>query len=115
MANKVCVVIGMLGATLDSGSGAERWERWRPTVSICQQETLLVNRFELLHDPKFTRLAETIISDIASVSPETEVRAHKMPLQDPWDFEEVFAALHEFARAYRFNTDKEEYLIHITT
>jgi len=34
---------------------------------------------------------------------------------DPWDFEQVYGALHDFARAYSFNTETEEYLIHITT
>ncbi|MCP6280459.1 RNA repair transcriptional activator RtcR family protein, partial [Klebsiella pneumoniae] len=31
------------------------------------------------------------------------------------DFEEVYAALHDFASAYRFDTEHEDYLVHITT
>ena len=34
---------------------------------------------------------------------------------DPWDFEQVYEALFNFARAYPFDTDSEDYLIHITT
>ena len=34
---------------------------------------------------------------------------------DPWDFEEVYGSLHDFARAYPFDTDAEDYLVHITT
>ena len=33
----------------------------------------------------------------------------------PWDFEEVYGALHDFARAYPFQPDREDYLFHITT
>src|SRR5207244_3158914 len=38
-----------------------------------------------------------------------------LELADPWDFELVFGALHDFARAYPFRPEREEYLIHITT
>ncbi len=109
------VVIGLLGPRLDAAVGADRWSAWRPTVSICQQENLLVDRFELLYEPQGTKLAKLIAEDIASVSPETELRTHLLPMKDPWDFEEVYAALHDFARAYPFNTETEDYLIHITT
>jgi transcriptional regulatory protein RtcR len=115
MVNKDCVVIGLLGPALDSGRGPERWERWRPTVALCQHENLLVRRLELLYQEKFARLAETIVEDIAHVSPETEVRLVRIEFDDPWDLEQVYGALHEFARGYRFDTEREEYLIHITT
>ena len=109
------VVVGLLGARLDAGIGADRWNSWRPTVAICQHENLLIDRFELLYEPKGTKLAKLISGDIASVSPETEVRTHCVPMKDPWDFEEVYGTLHDFARAYSFDTDTEEYLINITT
>jgi transcriptional regulatory protein RtcR len=109
------VVIGLLGPRLDSGSLADRWNAWRPSVAICQHENLLIDRFELLYEPKETKLSGIIAADIASVSPETEVRTHPIATRDPWDFEEVYAALHDFARAYPFNTETEDYLVHITT
>lgn len=109
------VVIGLLGSRLDAGMGTDRWNSWRPSVALCQQENLLVHRFELLHEPRGTKLARLVAEDIAAVSPETEVRTHPLVVKDPWDFEEVYAALHDFARAYSFNTDAEDYLIHITT
>ena len=109
------VLIGLLGATLDSGKGSDRWERWRPTVALCQHEDLLIHRFELLYQKKFAGLARTVIDDIATVSPETEVKTREIELADPWDFEEVYGALHDFAAGYQFDIDREEYLIHITT
>jgi len=113
--HKKQVVIGLLGATLDNGRGIERWERWRPTVALCQHEDLLIHRFELLYQKKFSGLARTAIDDIATVSPETGVNTRELELADPWDFEEVYGALHDFAAGYPFDTDREEYLVHITT
>ncbi len=108
------VVIGLLGTTLDRG-GKKRWGRWRPTVDLCRHDDLLIDRFELLHPPNATRLVDEVCRDIESVSPETEVVRHPLPLEDPWDFEEVYASLHDFARRYRFRTERERYLVHVTT
>lgn len=108
-------LIGLLGSKLDAGRSEDRWAKWRPSVAACQHEDLLIDRFELLHESRHCELAEFVAVDISSVSPETTVILHEVEFKDPWDFEEVFAALHAFARAYPFDTDKFEYLIHITT
>lgn len=115
MANKKCVIIGLLGPVLDNGKGAARWEKWRPTVALCQQASLLVDRLELLHQPRYTGLAETIEVDVRQVSPETVVRRNVIEFENAWDFQEVYGALHDFARSYKFDTERENYLIHITT
>jgi len=112
---KEIVVIGMLGSSMDGGDGPERWDRWRPTVAVCQQEDLIVRRFEMLYQKRYERLARTIIDDIGSVSPETMVRSTRLEFNDPWDLEEVYGALHDFARNQKFDTAREEYLVHITT
>ncbi|MAQ17268.1 MAG: transcriptional regulator [Sandaracinus sp.] len=109
------VVIGFLGTTLDAGLGDRRWNKWRPTVALGQHEDLVVDRLELVHPPNRRRLAETVAADVRQVSPETEVRLHALDLQDPWDFEEVFAGLHGFARSLTFDEERERYLVHITT
>lgn len=110
------VVLGFLGTTLDNvGRGNKRWEKWRPTVSIFQHEDLLIHRLELWYQKEFTRLAEAVAKDVEKVSPETEVKLHEMPLSNPWDFEEVYAGLHDFAREYPFDPNQEDYLFHITT
>ena len=110
------VVIGLLGISLDAGGKApNRWEKWRPSVSLCQQEDLLIDRFELLHPRDAVGLANAVARDIASVSPETTVVLHELTNPNPWDFEEVYAALYEFARNYPFDVEAEDYLIHITT
>jgi transcriptional regulatory protein RtcR len=112
---KRLVVIGLLGSVLDQPLGPRRWERWRPSVDLCRHEDLLVHRFELIHAPAHEKLVATVAADIAQVSPETEVCKRCLPLRDAWDFEEVFGALHDFARGYDFRVDDEDYLVHITT
>ncbi len=108
------VVLGLLGTTLDLGKHSDRWQNWRPSVSICRQPDLIVHRFELVHGLRDTSLAEVIRRDMQSVSPETEVRLHRIEFADPWDFEQVYESLFSFAREYDFD-DSEDYLIHITT
>lgn len=113
--NNRCVIIGLLGTTLDLGKKPDRWNSWRPTVAVCTQPDLVVHRLELLHPSSHSSLAQLLKTDIESASPETEVRLHDFPADDPWDFEKVYEALHVFTRNYSFDTDAEDYLIHITT
>jgi transcriptional regulatory protein RtcR len=109
------VVIGLLGTTLDAGKAQDRWQSWRPTVSLCRQPDFVVHRLELLHGLRDTALAKTLQQDISAVSPETEIRLHEIEFGDPWDFERVYETLFRFARGYAFDVETEDYLIHITT
>jgi hypothetical protein len=112
---KRLVVIGLLGTMLDRGTASNRWEAWRPTVALCQHEDLLVSRLELLRPARYTTLSDIVCRDIASVSPETTVKCHPVEFHDPWDFEEVYGALHDFVRNYPFDLEHERYAVHITT
>jgi transcriptional regulatory protein RtcR len=110
------VVIGMLGTQLDAGIGPARWEKWRPTVSLGMHEHFLLDRLELLVDERrYGKLAAVVAEDLAQVSPESQVRRHDTYLSDPWDFEGVYATLHDFLRGYEFRPDEEDYYVHITT
>lgn len=55
------------------------------------------------------------MNEILRIRPEIKIRPHCIPFLDPWDFEEVYLALQDFALKYEFHTDKEEYSFHITT
>lgn len=112
---KRTVGFGYLGSTLDRCSRGNRWEQWRPTVCLFQQEDLLIDRFELWYDEASRPLLEEVVADIRVVSPETEVRAHSLSFRDPWDFGRVYGALFDFVNDYPFDLDQEEYLVHITT
>ncbi|WP_325082117.1 RNA repair transcriptional activator RtcR [Klebsiella aerogenes] len=110
------VVIGVLGTVLDKrGKRANRFRKWRPTVGLCQQAEMPIDRLELLHQPRDISMAQQLAEDVALVSPQTEVRPHAVAIANPWDFEEVYAAFLDFATRYPFDTDNEEYLVHITT
>ena len=109
------VAIGFLGINLDNGKGVARWERWRPTVDLCRQADFIIHRFELLVDPKYMSIAEQVKDDIALISPDTTVVINEMEIHNPWDLEEVYEALFDFTDLYRFNTQEEDYLLHITT
>ncbi|WP_077035736.1 RNA repair transcriptional activator RtcR [Pelomonas sp. KK5] len=115
LAPKPIVVIGFLGTQLDGGQGAGRWEKWRPTISLAQHEDMAVARLELLYTANHQRLAELVQADFRQLSPETEVRLVPLDLPDPWDFGEVYAALYDWARSCRFDTEAEQYWVHITT
>ncbi|WP_433692846.1 RNA repair transcriptional activator RtcR [Herbaspirillum seropedicae] len=113
---KKTVVIGFVGTQLDHGRGAPRWGKWRPTIALTQYPDVVIDRLELLYiGERGEGLVGQIVRDIATVSPQTTVRPHDLPIQDPWDFGEVYANLLDFARSYRFDTDNEQYWIHITT
>lgn len=84
------VAFGFVGTVLDyAGRGSQRWSKWLPTLCLCQQESLVIDRLELLHDARSRSLFETLKRDIASVSPETEVVSVEIELHNPWDFDDL--------------------------
>ncbi|QIZ45401.1 RNA repair transcriptional activator RtcR [Dickeya zeae] len=110
------VMIGVLGTALDKrGKRQNRWNRWRPTIAACQQPDLPIDRLELLYQPRSLGLAQQVREDIGKISPTTTVNLHEVELADPWDFEEVYTTFLDFAAHYPFDTEHEEYLVHITT
>ncbi len=111
---KSTVVIGILGNQLDRGGG-QRWQRWRPTVDLGRHEDFLISRLELLCPAKDKALAIQVKEDFRQVSPETIVNLHPVEWQDAWDFEEVYGSLHDFANKYAFDSEHEDYFVHITT
>ena len=116
MVMKSTVVVSLIGTQLDYvGKRIDRWAKWRPNVSLCSQEDLIVNQLHMLHDNHSTRLANNVAVDIESVSPETKVDLHNVNFNDPWDFEEVYSKLYDWCHQQVFDTEKNDYLFHITT
>ncbi len=115
MNDKPNIAIGLLGSVLDWGKRKTRWNKWRPTVALCMHEDLPIHRLELLVQKKFIELGNQVVEDIQEISPQTQVRLHEVVMEDPWDFEEVYGSLHDFARSYPFEPETTNYLIHITT
>ena len=109
------VVLGFVGTKLDVGGKPDRWNRWRPTVALVQQKGFFIDRMELLQDSRSGDLVKNLTADIETVSPATLVRPTVLDMRDPWDFSEVYTRLRDFARAYPFDPEREDYYINITT
>ncbi len=113
MHNKTAV-IGFLGTTLDNGFNDKRWQRWRPTLSLCLHDELLVDELHILYSKRDKRLFKIVVDDVARVSPQTQVIGHHVALSSPWDFADVYAELYDFVASFDFNA-KTDYLLHLTT
>ena len=115
MTPKTRVVISFLGTQLDAGGGEGRWQKWRPNVAMNQRNDLILDRIELFYADKYRPLADLVRADIRDRAPHTAVNLVQMELANPWDFSEVYTRLHDWAADYPFDTEKEEYWVHITT
>lgn len=109
------VVLGFLGTALDSGKSDKRWERWRPTVAMFMHEHFRPDALELfVCKEAHLELATQVSSDILSLAPDTEINGHLLDAADPWNFQQVYAALFDFAKSYNFKDDTD-YYVHLTT
>ncbi len=110
-------VISVLGTQKDAhgGAGPARWDTWRPTIGLVQQESLPIDELHLIFNKEFTSLAERVKADIKSVSPETKVVFDIIQLKDPWDFEEVYGKLYDYSKQPCFHQAKTQYYIHMST
>ncbi len=109
-------LISFLGTTLDNCSErSNRWSLWRPSVALSLQDDLHFERFFLLYQASFQELCRQVVEDIKSCSPNTEVIPIELPLNNPWDFEEVYTVLYDFSIEYDFISSDDEFYIHITT
>ena len=110
-------IISLLGTTLDAHGprGKDRWNAWRPNVALAMQDTLHFDEFHLLYQTQFQGLAESVVRDIKTSSPDTNVSMETMDFDDPWDFEEVYGKLYDYALARRFDREERDWYVHITT
>lgn len=115
-AMKKNVVFGFLGNVLDQrGKGKRRWKHWRPTIDLCHQPNMPVTQLELLYFPNDYNLLCETVKDIKILSPHTKVNPIEVNIDDPWDFEQVYTFLFDISKNYTFNSEQEEYYLHITT
>lgn len=109
------VVIGFLGTTLDTGLTEKRWERWRPTVALFGQESFVPDGLELLTFPgTFPSLIDQVTADVRALRQSARVTVHELAVTNAWSFQEVYAALHDFAKGYTFREDTD-YYVHLAT
>ena len=110
-------VISVLGTQKDAhgGHGQSRWNTWRPTIGLVQQENLPIDELHIILESEFINLANRIKNDISLVSPETNVIFDFIELDDPWDFEEVYEKFYNYSKSPCFHEDNTNYYIHIST
>ncbi len=110
-------IISLLGSTLDAHGprGKDRWNAWRPNVALAMQEDLHFDEFHLLYQSQFKGLADSVVRDIRTASPDTVVVPELMEFDDPWDFGEVYGKLYDYALARRFDREERDWYVHITT
>ena len=112
---KTRVAFGIFGSMKDGSLGKDRWRKWRPTLALCLNEKLGVQRLELLIEAKQEEQAASLLKDLARLRPELVVNTHVLPIENPWDLAEVYGVLLDLSRKLVFDADKEEMLVHITT
>lgn len=110
------VVVSVLGQKLDhQGLGKRRWSRWRPNVAILMQNDFKVDHFILIHHKDEEDLADLTVRDMHEIAPNTRITTHVVDYENPWDFEQVYAQLHDFTTFYPFSPEQANYYVHITT
>lgn len=109
-------VIGIIGTKLDhKGLGNRRWKRWRPSVSIFLQDNFQVDHFIILHHKNEEALVKLTTADMQTLSPQTRISHYMVDYDDPWDFEQVYAQLHDLMRQHQFTPEETNYYVHMTT
>ena len=109
------IVWGFLDPNWDRNEAHPGIGFWRPTVAALADPGFPVARFELLVQMEHRCLANEVITAMQAVSPGTEIRTHEHRYADLWDFEEVYAYLHDLVADYRFDLEGEEYFFHMST
>jgi len=110
------IAVSILGQRLDNvGYGNKRWFRWRPTFSLLQHHDFQVDEIILLHQADETRLLKMTVDDIKQSCLDIKVTTHLVDYDDPWDFEQVYSELHDFAHSHTFKPEQNNYYFHITT
>ncbi|HHJ39044.1 MAG: transcriptional regulator [Methylothermaceae bacteria B42] len=109
-------VVSILGQRLDNaGYGQKRWLRWRPTLSLLMHHEFPVDELVLIHHREEQRLADLTMNDVLHICPGLKVTPYVTDFHDPWDFEQVYGQLHDFAHDYPFDPERRQYYFHITT
>lgn len=110
------VVVSILGQRLDhAGFGNKRWLRWRPTLSLLQHHDFQVDEIVLLHEKHNEDLLNLTMRDIEQTCLDIKITPYLAEVSDPWDFEQVYSELHDFAHNYPFKPEENNYFFHITT
>ena len=104
------IVYTFLAVVLD-----QKKNRWRPTIALATSPELRIDELHLLWQSQYRELMEDILAELKETAPGVKVIPHAMTLADPWDFEEVYGKLYDFAEEQHPDPEKNDYYIHITS
>lgn len=69
----------------------------------------------MIHHRDEEELADLTTHDMQVISPSTRITTYVVDYNNPWDFEQVYAQLHDIARFHPFSPEDNNYYVHITT
>ena len=104
------IVYTFLAVVLDQKKNA-----WRPTIALATSPELRIDELHILWQSQHRELMEDIHAELKEAAPGVKVVLHAVTLNDPWDFEEVYGKLYDFAEEQHPDPEKNDYYIHITT
>ena len=108
------VILSILGTRKDLGNPTNH--DWSPSVSlVLHKDAFLVDEYHLIFNRGFKALAEEVQARIEKESVTTNVILDELPLDDPWDFDEVSKKFFDYVKRPCFHRDNTEYLVHINT
>ncbi len=108
------VVISILGTRKDLDNPENN--NWSPSVSLVMNpDKLKVDEYHLIYNSEFHELATEVQSRIEKASVTTNVVLDEIPLNDPWDFDEVSQQFFDYMKRSCFHRVDTEYLVHINT
>ena len=100
------IVIGFLGTTLDAAARPSAGRNGGRRSRCASTKTSASTASSCIHDGAHASARRAGRPPTSPrVSPETRGARHVIDLRDPWDFEEVYGELHDFARAYPFDPE----------
>lgn len=107
-------IVSILGTRKDIEDAANN--NWSPSVSlVLHKDKFKVDEYHLIYNKGFRRLAEEVQDRIEKESVATNVILDEIPLDDPWDFDEVCLKFFDYVKRPCFHRDNTEYLVHINT
>ncbi len=108
------IVFGLFDPDWDGGDPATRLQRWRPTVSLVGHADFPITKFVLLVQSPFVEQAKLTVADMQAASPLTEIDVRVNTFRDAWDFEEVYAYLHDVLADFPFDPEAAAYYAHMS-
>ena len=109
------IVYSFIGVALDQKKNGDKINHWRPTIALATSNEIHFDELHLLWQSNYRSLSEELIAELKERAPQLKVVSHIVDFDDPWDFEEVYSKLYDFAAEQKPDPEANDYYIHIST